>query len=285
MSVVEGSPISKAKLAVIGCALFVPLALFALYGGLFLRSMLRNPSMQQLVALLFLWQTQTGAAFALVAALIGAAVILHQTDASTAGAFRQTSAMQRSETERRERRATALRAVLPLALTELADYAANCAEIEMRLLAEMSNSEIIYVAGLMFPPLPIGLVAWMTEMIEVSEPTHGRPLITLVRQVQINHARVRALQTEASESGKGILFRNNLVGRVIDAAEIYARCGKLITYTRGMAEAPAAEITSDDVKQALFIMPVIRRDTAHLEREVDLRSELHKNDGRNWPEP
>jgi hypothetical protein len=51
-----------------------------LYGALFLRSMGRHGwTLDHLTALLFLWQTQTAAAFALLAALVGSAALVHQT--------------------------------------------------------------------------------------------------------------------------------------------------------------------------------------------------------------
>jgi hypothetical protein len=57
------------------------------YVALFLRSWSRHSwTLEHLTALLVLWQAQTGAAFALVAALIGAAAIWQQTQAQLAAA-------------------------------------------------------------------------------------------------------------------------------------------------------------------------------------------------------
>jgi hypothetical protein len=57
------------------------------YVCLFLRSWSQHGwALEHLTTLLFLWQTQTGAAFALVAALIGAAAIWQQTQAQLAAA-------------------------------------------------------------------------------------------------------------------------------------------------------------------------------------------------------
>ena len=68
----------------------------ALYGWLFLTAMLRQLTREQ---------TQTAAAFAIAAALIGAIAV-----------SRQTVASERRADDRRARRASALRAVLPLML-------------------------------------------------------------------------------------------------------------------------------------------------------------------------
>jgi hypothetical protein len=53
-----------------------------LYAALFLRSMFRHGwELDHLTVLLFVWQTQTSAAFALLAALVGAWVLYHQGEA------------------------------------------------------------------------------------------------------------------------------------------------------------------------------------------------------------
>jgi hypothetical protein len=41
---------------------------------------------------------------------------------------------------------------------------------------------------------------------------------------------------------------------VIDAAEVHAWCANLIAYTRGDAQAPAAVISANDLKRAVFLM-------------------------------
>jgi hypothetical protein len=113
----------KPAFAAIGVLAAAPtLAAFGVYVWLFVRSMNRHHwALEHLIALLYLWQTQTGAAFALAAAGLGAIVILHQTGST-----------RRLEEMRRERRAAALRAMLPLDLMELITYAATCARMFAR---------------------------------------------------------------------------------------------------------------------------------------------------------
>ena len=79
------------------------------YAGLFLRSMVRHGwALDHLTALLLLWQTQTAATFALLAALIGATVILHQTHAAEC-----------RENMRRHHERTALAAALLAEITSI----------------------------------------------------------------------------------------------------------------------------------------------------------------------
>lgn len=173
---------------VLAALLAVPtFAAAGVYVWLFLRSVTTNPTLEHLIALLFMWQIQTGDAFALAAALIGAAVVLDQ-----------TATTRRLEEIRRARRATALRAVLPLMLTEISDYASRCAGINARLLAQPSNTAIRENRDLGFPDLPAGVVDRLIDLIEASERDHARPLIILAKRVQIS-SRTNAGHAKAGE--------------------------------------------------------------------------------------
>jgi hypothetical protein len=257
---------------VIGLLIAIPiLIILGIYVPLFVRSMVEHPELKQFRLLLYLWQTQVGAIFAIIAAGIAATVVLLQ-----------ISAERRLDETRRLRRASALRAVLPLALTELSDYATNCARTLATLL-QQPNSLSANLAGKQFPPLPAGLVGRLMEFIEVSEPNHARPLIVLAKRVQIQHARIRDTQQGMTNQHGSILYQPNLSGRLIDTAEIFARCGALYKYARGNAAAPAAAISPDEVKSALIVMRIELSDMSEIERTID-RYAAHDHDGGPWPE-
>ncbi len=258
---------TKILAAVAGSTIAVMLAV---YGGLFVRSMFRHPTLEQLTALLFLWQTQTGAMIALVAAVIGAAVVLHQTGTT-----------RRQAETRLMRRAEALRAVLPLALAELSDYTASCAAIYAGLLAQ-PNSLPITTADLHFPPLPAGLADHLTQLIEVSDPAHAMALITLARRVQIHHSRAEDAAMRLGNRNGLIFVRANVVSNLIGAAEIYARCNGLFVYARGAAEDPVSETSPGDVKTALRLMPDCVPHFDELAREIDRLAA--RPDGGRWLE-
>jgi hypothetical protein len=269
-------------------------AALGLYVWLFAYAMLRDPTWRHLITLLFLWQTQTGAAFALAAALIGAGVILHQTQAN-----------RRQEEEQRERRATALRAVLPLTLSELSDYAAVCAsrlaqllelgragpEQPRGLLRESSEAAFRDRArSLKLPSIPTGLVGQLTELIEATKPAHIKPFVILIRRLQIQHARGRNIQKQANDKD-GLLpltidLRTNLVGGVIDAAEVFVRCSELFPYARGETSAPPTAITSAQVKKALFfLMPGVLADVREIEQAIDAREKSKSGENGGVPLP
>ncbi len=280
-----GRGVASGLWRLVGLAMVGPmLVVLAVYAWLFVGSMARHGwTREHFTALLLLWQTQTAAALALVAALIGSALILHQ-----------TQAVERRAEERRNRRARALLAILPLALTELADYAVSCSQTILAVL-RTDNTDGSAQVGLdgsrppppwtwppdmQLPPLPAGLSDRFVELIETSEPDHAKPLIKLAQHLQIQHARAQALWRDIWPfvNREHLVTRANVLSCIVDAAEAFAWCEVLFSYARGDAEKPAATISANHVKKALPLMcrtipfeiagPVIEE----LEKEIDLQA-------------
>ena len=85
--------------------------------------MLRHWTLEHLIALLFLWQTQMGAAFAIAAALLGAGAILYQTE--TTQRLEEARRKQAKDAEL-ETRATELQNLRQALHTEVALTASQC---------------------------------------------------------------------------------------------------------------------------------------------------------------
>jgi hypothetical protein len=117
---VWANPATKIALLVVGTP---TLAALVLYGCLFVRSMLRHWTLEHLIALLFLWQTQMGAAFAIAAALLGAGAILYQTE--TTQRLEEARRKQAKDAEL-ETRATELQNLRQALHTEVAMTASQC---------------------------------------------------------------------------------------------------------------------------------------------------------------
>ncbi len=241
-----------------------------IYVGLFIISILRKPTLEHLTVLLYLWQTQVAAALAIAAAMIGAAAI-----------FEQTAANQRQEYQRRTRRAVALRAVLPLVLSELADYTDQCASTYLRLLAvpiaQASQSRT------QFPSLPPAFSDRLIELIEASEQDHASPLISLLRRVQIQRARAKNAESRTMGRSGHLLTQRNLEDGLIDTSEIHARCAKLFVYARGESELPASDIFAADVKSSLSILTISEQTQPNLNDQID-RRQASVPRGKPWPE-
>lgn len=241
------------------------------YAFLFGRSMLRHSTVQHFIALSYIWQTLIAAGFAVVAALTGACLLLCQ--------IGQTAEL---ENRRLRNRARALRAALPLALSELSDYAKKCAELNATLTSKQTNG-MVQTNGVQFPSLPVGLVADLTDLIEASDENHGRPLIDLIRRVQIQHARALSIQDRATGHNLvSVTTVNNLKAGVLDAAEIFARCSALFEYARGEATTPAEPITFKNVRDAMSLVLIRCPDMTPFEDAFNPREQYSKNDN-TWP--
>jgi hypothetical protein len=122
---------TKIGLLVIGTP---TLAASGLYIFLFLRSMHRHPTLEHLIVLLSLWQTQTGAAFAIAAALLGAVAILYQTE--TTQRLEEARRKQAKDAEL-ETRATEVQNLRQALHTEVAMTASQC----LKTLDDFSRTE------------------------------------------------------------------------------------------------------------------------------------------------
>lgn len=246
---------------VLGAPLFLA---SALYIGLFLRSMSRyHWALDHLIILLVLWQTQTGAAFALAAALIGAGVILHQTQDN-----------RRKEEEQRERRAFALRATLAPSLSELSDYATRSAKTLADAFTQRPVPGTVISGHITFPEVPDGLVMQLTAFIEAAKTDHAKPFIVLVTRLQFQHSRMLKLQRQ------NILSQTEVLLCLVGTAEIQARCCELLDYARCETDAPPAVITASDVSFAVSTMKI---SIPQLQKQIDFYAKEGEL-GLPWPQ-
>ena len=241
------------------------LAALALYATLLIQSLMQDFSHKHLVALLFNWQTQTGAAFAIAAALMGGAAVVHQTEDA-----------RRAEKEERRRRAMAEQAMLPFTLVGLAAYADDCAAIYDRLLMQHPTKNVIG-GSLVLPALPLGVVPALGGVIAAVREEEAAPIAELATWVQIMHSRTGIDMAASAAQGRGILLRAYIPKRLADMAELYARCEQLVEYARSGTDSLASALTPNDVRQAVKLMRIAS--VAEVEAEITAREA-----GGNWPQ-
>jgi hypothetical protein len=261
----------KILIPVILSAFVLTASFLIVYGTLFLCSMYRHLSLNHFKILSYLWQTLIAGAFAISAAAMSIAAVLYQ--------VRQS---QQAEEQRQRRRASALASTFTLALSELCNYASECARICASTFTSLGG-EPIRVPGLQFPQIPPSLVKEVADLIEVSEEDNAKPLITLIQRVQIFNARMADVQRRATGPIGSLLVPMNIVGRVIDAAELYARAGVLLGYVRRAAPSPADPINFNDVRRSLFIMPAGISNFQVYQDEIERRF-VANGSKPEWPE-
>jgi hypothetical protein len=237
--------VALAVLAVIGLP---PLFALVLLEARFVLAWRRDLSFGHATQMLYLWQGVLGAALAIVAAGVGAAAVVMQ-----------TSAARRLDDQRRARRARALWAASPLSLSAVCDYATACVrELEKGravLDAELDAAPRPPV-DLVAPPLPADLTPGFVGIIETSPEPEGEALSTLLRELQVQHARIASHCAVARGEGRrnAILLRHNFDSGVCDAAVIHARASALFDFARGETTGLPGPLSGDNLLLSLRIM-------------------------------
>jgi hypothetical protein len=218
------------------------------------------------VAWLQSWQTLASALVASLAAVI---------------AFRNTSRSlehaEALERRRRDRKHAAVRAVLPLALSQVSEYAERSA----RLLDELVNKCVDEAlparsaSSSLIEPLPSETLKTLAEFIEYSDRVNVDLIEAIVAAIQIHDARTRGIVEDNNEpSGGRTVTKFELEGRIVDAAAIYAAVGAVYDYARRRKDAVPHTITWDAVNGALGNMRFWYEQYPRLREDIDRRKRL-----------
>ena len=143
--------------------------------------------------------------------------------------------------DQRQRRARAARAMLPLALSELAEYATTCIR-KLRDLRPcfLSNGSLDrtksheLLASWTVPQFGYKVLSILKECIEFVDDEPGEAIAILIRHLQVHNTRLQEdLSTLRLSNGRHSLSFAIIEQDIIDAAEIYARASALIPFSRG----------------------------------------------------
>jgi hypothetical protein len=201
------------------------------------------PMLNGVVASLHQWQTLVGAFVALIAACV---------------AFRNTTRSLRQaeklEKTRRSRKHASLRAVLPLALAEVSDYAEQSAHSLNGLVSQCEGETLPanIAQESLIQPLPSETLKALAEFIEYSDPVDVRIIEATIASIQIHDSRLRDIVTRNRDpSRSGLVNRMELEERIIDAASIGAGADAVYEYARRQMEQLPITISWDAVRSAL----------------------------------
>ena len=200
-----------------------------------------------LIGGVFDWQTFVAGLLAILAALIGAGFVLHQT---------QTTA--RIESKRVKRRRNALRAAMPLSLSAFMGYARRCGYALHRLMMSTDADQITRAAAKEedWPSVPAETIAFFVEAIEVMPNEIGEALTDLLSATQIQSVRISEYGEDNAgrPGGPRNIPKTELETYIIDTAGIYARAEALLDYARRDSETVASEPECKSILRALFLM-------------------------------
>lgn len=185
------------------------------------------------------FQTLIAGAFALIAAVVGWRAIM-----------KQIAASEVQEEERRKRRLAACRAVLPLALSNMAAYAGNRIEVLRLMLLQQRDGMIPASADVRMDEPPGDVIAQLKEFVEVAEPLHGNQVAILLSRIQVHEARMREFRRHVSA---GKITKATVEYNILDVAEIYSRTVDLLTHARG----GATVVDGDEISSQALVMALL----------------------------
>lgn len=198
------------------------------------------------------WQILIAGMVALAAAFVGGAYITEQIRALNSQVNRQFEASQNLENERRLRKFAAARAVLPLTLNNLCEYASRCGAALKTMLGHQLDEKIpneIEIPDL--PTLPKDVIDELRNVVEFGDEQISEAAATLIRETHYKTARLKNLWQEYRAPGHHVTPVSNVESQVLDMALIYARGIALFDYARSETEEVPGDPRQHDVVAAL----------------------------------
>lgn len=201
--------------------------------------------METFVILLANWQSLAAGLLALFSATIGALLLYCQ--------IRQTKNI---ETGRIRRHHVAARAMLPLALSRIMEYASNVGQELKRVYLNAEDNGIRSVEFRIWqiPPFPGSDTSSLADAIEGAADNVVQAIAKLVTCLQVHATRIRHLEAHADTNEFKRIPKWEIAIYIRDTAEIYARCESLLKYAREETEHVPPELHKEVMLHALFII-------------------------------
>ena len=196
---------------------------------------------------LYDWQTLIAATVASTVASIAAFIAFRNTTRSLAH-------NEELERRRRSRKHAALRAMLPLALAKVTDYAERSAHVLNELVGQCAGRTLPAMTAPedLAQPLPYDALETLADFIEYSDTVDVGVLEATVAWIQIHDSRVRGLvKSNRDPAGAQLVLRVQIEGGIIDAASIYAGSGCIYEYARRRSDQIPHILSWEAVRGAL----------------------------------
>jgi hypothetical protein len=157
----------------------------------------------------------------------------------------------------RRQRVKAARAILPLALSQLTEYATSCIKRLYALWPYFKadgslNRSRADLPDLKLPPVPDDVLLSLKECVTVMDDGPAAVIVELISHLQIQRTRFTVYMSrfEDPHDGHDTIERSHIDHGIWDAAEVYARASSLFPYARGEMTS-SFEIRADVIRYAL----------------------------------
>jgi len=184
--------------------------------------------------------------------LIGSAVAILAIAVAYLNTSRTLAKTQNLEKYRRTRKLEALRAILPLALSEVCQYSEMVCQALVPLVTSCANRLLVH-DGMTAPKLPLlppDAIKSLSDFIEYADDVDVQLLVALVRKLQILQARLSGLVSKLADSTE-VTQESWLESLVIDCSVLYALAAAAFEFSRGEKDDLPPAIAWDNVRSAL----------------------------------
>jgi hypothetical protein len=187
--------------------------------------------------------------------------------AVTVGYLRkQVRQVEETESRQRGRDNYAARAILPLVLSSICEYA----ERSILTLNEFDPEEHD-PSQLDLPDLPPDLIDPLRECVRYSDRPEAKQLADLLHWLQVQSTRQRGLHSDLqSKSATRIIARHDVDKAIIDAADLYALASRLFDYGRRAEEGDKDKPSLKEVTTALAVCGIWDYDRPELRSYLNL---------------
>lgn len=178
-----------------------------------------------------------------------------------------------SAAKRDDREAHAARAVLPLSLSAICEYAVEC----------MQRLDGVKTIDTAMPPwpsynvpvFPTAVILPLQDAVRSSDQLIAKEIADLIAISQIQLARMKGL-VEVMDGSLSAPYRNlHIENGIYDAAVIHARASALFEYARGDFKGVGS--TPGGLRSALIIAKVMIENHVYLERRIKELEEAEQN--------
>lgn len=173
--------------------------------------------------------------------VLGAAMTLVAAVLAWQAVQRQIRAQTRANEETRLRREFAARAVLPLSLSALHEYATRCITLLETLRATAASRNSIKL-----PQLPQQDIETVRNALEHMDKVPAQQLATTLHFLQIQNARLRDLEEKVN---KGVPNLLEIEDRLIDAVDLVGLIDRSFCYARG-PDFTAPKLSTEEFEKA-----------------------------------
>lgn len=190
-------------------------------------------------------ETLVSALLAVVAAAVGSYFL-----------YRQITQSDAHENKRRHRAYRAAKAMTPLALSEVCDFAGACLGEWVRArdhVLILNRGVDVGSLEIELPTLSTESIAILRAIIEAAPKKECAPFVRLIRDVQVTIARTRSLTQTINSPGRRPIL-HSITGQMLELLELYAQAARLMPYSRGEADIPEdVRPNADDIRNAIQV--------------------------------